>query len=204
VRQAAGRDAGQHGGVLTTRITRRFGLAVTLPLLQEVLEVAQVPVAAAGGIASGAGLAAVLAAGAEAGWVGTAFLACPETLSASGARDRVLAAGAEDTVYTRVFDVAQGVDWPWRWHGRALRNDFTDLWHDRAADLAGNEQVRSAFAQAVRSGDYTTAHVYAGQAVGLVRAARPAGQVVAELAEGAEALLRQRIPGLLGAPEDPS
>jgi nitronate monooxygenase len=183
---AQGSEAGGH-----------TGRVATLPLLQEVLEVAAVPVVAAGGIATPAGLAAVLAAGADGALVGTAFLACPETLLALPGRERVLAAGSEDTVYTRVFDVAQGLAWPWRWHGRALRNDFTDLWHDRTADLAGNEQARAAYDQALRAQDYATAHLYAGQAVGLVRRVRPASEVVAGLADGAEQLLRRRLAEVL-------
>jgi nitronate monooxygenase len=179
------------------------GRVATMPLLQAVLEVATGPVAAAGGIATGAGLAAVLVAGADAAWIGTAFLGCPETLAPQQARDLVIAAGHEDTVYTRVFDVAQGLPWPWHWHGRALRNDFTDLWHDRTADLAGNEQARAAFSEAVDASDYATAHAYAGQAVGLVRRCRPAAEVVTDLAESAERLLRERSATLFAPDPDP-
>ena len=40
----------------------------------------QLPVLASGGISDGRGLAAVLAAGAEGAWVGTAFLTTPEVV----------------------------------------------------------------------------------------------------------------------------
>src|SRR5262247_2865667 len=55
------------------------GLIATLPLVPTVVDaVAPVPVIAAGGIADGRGLAAVLALGAQAGWLGTRFLTAIE------------------------------------------------------------------------------------------------------------------------------
>lgn len=96
----------------------------TLPLLQIVLEAVESPVLAAGGVATGRGLAAVLAAGAAGGWAGTAFLACTEAATSPGARDRLFAATDLDTVYGRVFDIAQRLAWPTpayplRWAGAA-------------------------------------------------------------------------------------
>ena len=63
---ARGREGGGHG---------RDDVS-TLPLLQLVLDSVDLPVVAAGGIATARGLAAVLAAGAAGAWVGTAFLGC--------------------------------------------------------------------------------------------------------------------------------
>ncbi|HEY5426558.1 MAG TPA: nitronate monooxygenase, partial [Candidatus Tumulicola sp.] len=60
---AQGTEAGGHTGSVAT-----------LPLLQIVLEMTDRPVVAAGGIATGRGFAAVLAAGAAGAWVGTPFL----------------------------------------------------------------------------------------------------------------------------------
>src|SRR5258708_14885038 len=62
----------------------------TLPLLQAVLEVVQVPVLAAGGIASPSGVAAALAARAQGVWVGTRLLASPECDNTQQARERIL------------------------------------------------------------------------------------------------------------------
>jgi nitronate monooxygenase len=65
---AQGNEAGGHTGTMNL-----------LPLLVSVVEAyPDIPVMAAGGISSGRALAAVLAAGAEGAWVGTAFLATPE------------------------------------------------------------------------------------------------------------------------------
>ncbi|MEE2033048.1 NAD(P)H-dependent flavin oxidoreductase [Rhodococcus chondri] len=168
---AQGHEAGGHTG--------RIG---TLPLLQQVLEATSLPVLAAGGIASGRGLAAVLAAGAHGAFVGTALLASPETVGPAYARAKLLAAGSADTVYTDVFDKARHQPWPSRWGGRALTNSFTDRWHGAGAD-------EETIAEAYTGEDPDIGVVYAGEAAGLVRAEKPAGDVIRDIAAQAEALL---------------
>ncbi len=163
----------------------------TLPLLQGVLDAVEVPVVAAGGIATGRGLAAVLAAGAAGAWVGSALLTCPEAANDPAARARVLAARETDTVYGRVFDIAQGLGWPLEYGGRALTNSFTDRWIGHEAELAEDPAAREQLLAARQAADYDTAYVYAGQAVGLVTDERPAAVVVKDLAAGAESLLRR-------------
>ncbi|MCK2219383.1 nitronate monooxygenase [Actinomadura sp. ATCC 31491] len=160
----------------------------TLPLLQGVLDAVTVPVLAAGGIVTARGLAAVLAAGAEGGWAGTAFLGCAETTLPGPARRRVLDAPETGTAYGRVFDVAQRLAWPPEFGGRALRNAFFDRWHGREEELAGDEGARAELAAARRDGDYDAAYVYAGQGVGLVDRERTAADVVAGFA-GVDRLL---------------
>jgi nitronate monooxygenase len=184
---AQGTDAGGHTGTVGT-----------LPLLQLVLDAVDVPVIAAGGIATARGLAAVLAAGAAGAWVGTCLLASPEATTKPEARAKVLAAEEVDTVLTRVFDVAQGIPWPERFAGRALRNRFTDRWHGREAELATDAAAGSELATARATANYDIAYLYAGQAVGLVRASRPAAEVVRDLGEGALALLGEQLDRLLG------
>lgn len=173
---AQGTDAGGHTGHIGT-----------LPLLQDVLESTGLPVLAAGGIATGRGLAAVLAAGAAGAWIGTAFLACPETDGPSGARERILAADGSDTVYTTVVDRALGVPWPERWGTRVLRNAFTDRWHGQEREV--DAEARTALESARAAGDFDIADIDAGQAVGLVLESRPAGEVVRTIADDAAARL---------------
>ncbi|MFV8053495.1 NAD(P)H-dependent flavin oxidoreductase [Mycobacterium sp. 48b] len=93
----------------------------TLPLLAEVLDTVDVPVIAAGGISSARAVAAVLAAGAGAAWVGTVFAACSEALTPTGARDALLAAEGEATELTTEYDVAAGYRWPATIPERVLR-----------------------------------------------------------------------------------
>jgi nitronate monooxygenase len=182
---AQGTEAGGHTG-------RR----ATLPLLQEALTVTDRPVVAAGGIATGAGMAAVLAAGAAGVWIGTALLASPEALNSAAARARVQAAAGEDTVLTRAFDVAQGLAWPERWPGRALTNEFSRTWHGREEQLAGDLEACRRVVDARRADDLDQAPLYAGQAVGLVTSQRSATDVVRDLDAAAEKILRA-VPRLL-------
>lgn len=182
---AQGAEAGGHAGDVGT-----------LPLLQRLLDSVDIPVLAAGGIATGRGVAAALAAGAAGVWVGTCLLACPETAATDAARRRVVAAEETDTVRTRVFDLAQRIPWPEGFPGRALRNGFTQRWHGREDELAAHPAAADELRDARRAQDYDTMYVYAGQAVGLVSAERPAAEVVRELGEAAERQLRESMRSL--------
>jgi nitronate monooxygenase len=183
---AQGTEAGGHTG------GRTLG-----PLLQEVLTLTDRPVVAAGGIATGRAMAAMLVAGASGVWVGTALLACSEGLNTAAARDRVRAATGDETVLTRAFDVAEGIAWPERWPGRALVNDFSRRWHGRETELLEDDAARRLVVDARRTGDPAHAPLYAGEAVGLVTTERSATDVVRELDAEAEKALRA-VPRLLG------
>jgi nitronate monooxygenase len=174
---AQGTEAGGHTGAVGT-----------LPLLQIVLDMTDRPVLAAGGIASGRGYAAVIAAGAAGAWVGTPFLLATESRSTPQARARILAADETQTVLTDVFDRAQRKPWPAEFRGRALRNAFESEWHDRAGEV--DDAARARFAAAKAARDLDVAHVYAGESVGLLRAERPARDIVETLANDAAACLR--------------
>lgn len=177
---ARGAEAGGHG----------LDEMATLPLLDAVLDRADgTPVLAAGGLSTGRSLAAVLAAGASGAWIGTAFLACPEAANTPAARARICAARSDETIYTRVFDVAQRIPWPSPYGGRALANDFTRRWHGHEDALAQDEGASAHLSAAISAADYRVAHLYAGQGVGSVTAERPAADVVATLSAQAEHLL---------------
>src|SRR4051795_1645940 len=134
---AQGTDAGGHTGSVPT-----------LPLLEAVLAFAAVPVLAAGGVASGRGLAGALRMGCAGVWIGTRFFASREALGDDARKQRLVDAHENETIHTRVFDIAQGLAWPAEFPGRALRDDFTTRWHGREDELP--------------AGDYAGAHVYAG------------------------------------------
>jgi nitronate monooxygenase len=183
---AQGSEAGGH-----------TGQRATLPLLQEVLTLTDRPVVAAGGIATGRGMAAALVAGAAGVWIGTPLLACPEGLNSAAARARVRDASGEDTVLTRAFDVAQGLAWPERWPGRALVNEFSRAWHGREDDLRQDPAACERVIEARRTDDLDQGPVYAGESVGLVTAERSATDVVRDLDAEAERALRA-VTRLLG------
>lgn len=161
----------------------------TLPLVSEILDRVSIPVLAAGGIASGRGLAAVLAAGAAGAWLGTVFCTCAEALTSAATRRALLNADGGATVLTRVFDLAQGYPWPASIPERVLRNDFVDAWDGRDTELT--DDARHALAAAVAADDPRLAPVNAGQGVGLVAESRSAAEVIERLCVDAAALLRR-------------
>jgi NAD(P)H-dependent flavin oxidoreductase YrpB (nitropropane dioxygenase family) len=160
-----------------------------LPLLDEILDAVSVPVVAAGGIATARAVAAVLAAGADAVRVGTAFLAAEEADIHHDYQAAVLGAGGADTVLTTAF----ATGWPDAPH-RVLRSALdraTSLDNDSVGtiDLGGNRfpVPRLGVHAATRSfdGDTAATALYAGEGVGAVHHVRPAADIVAELMAGA-------------------
>lgn len=176
---AQGTEAGGHTGSVGT-----------LPLLQIVLEMTERPVVAAGGIASGRGLAAVLAAGAVGAWVGTPFLLAEEARNSPRARDRIMQSDETQTLYTSVYDRLQDKSWPEEFRARALRNPFGEAWTGREEELGEGSEARESFSRAKAAEDYDVAHVYAGQSVGLLDAVSPAATIVARIETQAYELLR--------------
>ena len=98
---AQGYEAGGHRGMFDPDIEdSRLG---TLALTRVLTQTVAVPVIAAGGIMDGAGIAAVLALGACAAQLGTAFIATDESLADAGYRERLFSDAAHHTVKTRVI-----------------------------------------------------------------------------------------------------
>ncbi len=176
---AQGTEAGGHTGTVGT-----------LPLLQIVLDMTDRPALAAGGIVTGRGLAAVLAAGAAGAWIGTPFLLATESRTPQGARTLIARSDETQTIRTSVYDRLQHSGWTPEFAGRALRNSFVELWHEREDELMRDAEAVAEFEAAKALGDYSVANVYAGQAVGLISAERPAAEIVREIASDAEARIR--------------
>ncbi|MGH9023331.1 MAG: nitronate monooxygenase, partial [Acidimicrobiia bacterium] len=170
-----GFEAGAHRGSFTNddRPDQDWGL---LALLGEVSRVTDLPLIAAGGIAGPRGVAAVLAAGADAAQAGTVFLRCPE----SGAHPVHQAALADPrfrvTAVTRAFSGRRA---------RGLVNRFM-LDHPSApcAYPEINNATRGLRSAAAARGDAQEMSLWAGQAF---RGAseHPAGEIVERLAAGA-------------------
>lgn len=154
--------------------------AGTLPLLQLATEQQQKPVIAAGGIGTARGVAAVLAAGASAAWVGTRFLSSTEASGHQNVKHAVREAGMDDTIYTRAFDVAQQLPWAPEFGGRALRNEFSATHADLSTWVASDE-LKEAMEQARAEADTALAPVYAGEAVQFVNVEQSAAQIMQEL-----------------------
>ncbi|MGY1624797.1 NAD(P)H-dependent flavin oxidoreductase [Geodermatophilus sp. SYSU D00965] len=167
-------------------------------LLDEVLAAVRIPVLAAGGIASGRALAAVLAAGADGARIGTLFIATEESAAHRSYKRAVLAAGPDSTVITGAFAVEcpvcatsprarvlrAAVDRLGVFEGDVVgtvRRGGEDVPLPRGAGLPPVAAV---------SGTVDAMALYAGTGVDEVTSVRPAGEVVAELAAAADRALR--------------
>ena len=170
-----GVEAGGHRGGFDDAAPGEIGL---LALLQQID--VDVPLIAAGGIATGRGVAAVLEAGARAAALGTAFMLCPEAGTAPAHRAAIAAPG--ETALTRAFTgrLARGIVNRWmREHGATAPSAYPDVHHLTA-------KIRAA---AREQGDADGFHLWAGQAHELAQPV-PAGELVTSLAAEAVRSLR--------------
>jgi nitronate monooxygenase len=189
---AQGVEAGGH-------VWSQVGTMVLLPAVVDA--VAPLPVIAAGGIADGRGLAAVLALGGAGAWIGTRFLATPEADAHDDWKHRIVAARETATVYSELFDLG----WPKAPH-RALRNSTYDLWEAAGRPPSGRRPGEGDLVARQRdgeallrysdsgpkpgaSGEIEATCLYAGQSAGLVRDIVPAGELVRRIGAEAEAAL---------------
>jgi enoyl-[acyl-carrier protein] reductase II len=162
----------------------------TLVLVRRVVKAVKLPVVASGGVADGAGIAALLALGADAVQLGTRFIATPEASVHDNYKRAVLAAEVDGSTL-----VARG-----RLPIRQLKNAFSEKFN--AAERAGASQEEldaifgaSSLKQAALDGDVEWGKVEAGQSAGLVDEILPAAEVVKRLiAELEEA--RRRLASL--------
>ena len=165
--------------------------AARSPLVPAVVDVAgDIPVAAAGGIADGRGLAAALMLGADGVLMGTRFFASQEAAALAGAKDRIVAASGDATIRSVLFDIARRNVWPAPYTGRVLENGFSERWRGREVELLQKQAEEAARYDAARAaGDFDTAAVIAGEAVDLIGDIPSAGEIVERVATEAEALL---------------
>ncbi len=171
-----GIEAGGHRGSFDDGAPGEIGL---LALLQLVPTVTDLPLVATGGIATGRAVAAVLALGAAAAQLGTAFMLCPEA-STAPAHKAAIESDAE-TRLTRAFTgrLARGVANRWMAeHDAGAPSAYPDVHHLTAG-------IRAA---ARERGDPDGFHLWAGQAHALAERV-PAGELTSRLAAEAQAAL---------------
>jgi nitronate monooxygenase len=180
---AQGAEAGGHRGIVRDDFSLDAGAPTIglLDLLDAVRAVTDLPLIAAGGIASGADIAAALRHGAIAAALGTAFLCCPEAGTSPSYRRALLEVPFSETTFTRAFTGRPA---------RALVNRFVREHHEGAP--AGYPEVhhltRPIRAAASAAGDLDNMHLWAGTRWRDVTQ-EPAADLVARLArELADAL----------------
>lgn len=181
---AQGTEAGGHGASRTT-----------LDIVPAIVDLAagRVPVVAAGGIADGRGLAAMMMLGAAGVLIGTRFYASVEADGAEEAKQRIRMAGGGDTVRGVVFDWSRNLLWPAPFTARSLVNDHVRRWTGNEIDLMQKSTAIAAdYAAAKAAGNFDVAAVFAGEAVGLIHDIPPAAEIVERIAVEAEQLLTGR------------
>jgi nitronate monooxygenase len=177
---AQGAEGGGHG------ISRG-----TFALVPAVADAAPgIPLAAAGGVADGRGLAAALMLGADGALVGTRFYATQEAMGPLAAKERIVAASGDKTIRSILFDIARRNVWPAPYTGRVLRNEFSERWRGREAELMQHQADEAArYDKARDTGDFDTAAVIAGEAVDMISDIPPAREVVERMVKEASARL---------------
>src|SRR5256714_1016868 len=181
---AQGTEAGGHGASRTT--------IDVVPAIID-LVAGRVPVAAAGGIADGRGLAAMMMLGASGVLLGTRFYASVEADGADDAKKRICAASSGNSVRGIIFDLSRSNVWPAPFTGRCLINDHARRWIGREVELLQNvQQVAAEYAAAKAAGNFDIAAVIAGEAVGLIHDIPPAAEIVGRILTEAEQILLGR------------
>jgi len=181
---AQGTEAGGHGASRTT-----------LDIVPAIVDLAagRVPVAAAGGIADGRGLAAMMMLGAAGVLLGTRFYASQECDGADEAKQRICAATGGSTVRSIIFDLSRNNVWPAPFNGRCLINDHARRWAGRELELLQNvKTVTAEYADAKAGGNFDIAAVIAGEAVGLIHDVPPAAEIVDRIVAEADQILLGR------------
>ena len=167
-----------------------WGQVTTMALVPRVVDaVPELPVLAAGGVADGRGIAAVLALGAEAAWIGTRFLLAEEARVHPRYQQLLQAATEADTLYTGRFEGG----WPNAPHRVLHRPTDWERAEEILAHYADGEaigQLSSNLPAPGVTGNIDAMCLYAGQSVGLVRERLPAAQIVETLGQETRQALR--------------
>jgi len=181
---AQGMEAGGHRGAFDAARaeTAAIGLFALLPAIVDAVEV---PVIATGGIADARGVAAALMLGASAVQVGTGLLRSPEAKLAPAWADAIGQAAPEDTMLTRAFSGRAG---------RSVATAYARAAAEPSSPSPAPYPVQRALTQAMRdtgtrTNDIDRIQAWAGQSARLA-VAKPAGEIVTALWNGAVAMLR--------------
>jgi nitronate monooxygenase len=179
---AQGTEAGGHGASRTT-----------LDIVPAIVDLAagRVPVVAAGGLADGRGLAAMLMLGASGVLMGTRFYASAEADGAEQAKRLICAANSGETVRGVVFDWSRKLLWPAPFTARTLINEHARTWTGREIELMQRaDQIAVDYAAAKAAGNFDVAAVFAGESAGLIHDVPPAAEIVDRIVTEADQILR--------------
>jgi NAD(P)H-dependent flavin oxidoreductase YrpB (nitropropane dioxygenase family) len=171
---AQGHDGGGHNSPIGT-----------MALIPQVVDaVGDTPVLGAGGIVDGRGVAAALMLGAQGVWIGSAFLASEEANIFDFQKQAILDATEEGTSISRSVTGKPA---------RIIRSKWTDYWVKEGVDPLPMPYQGAisgpVMAAANRAGRGDVNPGFAGQGIGMIKAVRPAKDILDDLVYGAEQAL---------------
>lgn len=171
---AEGGESGGHVGDLTT-----------MALVPQVCDATSLPVIAAGGIADGRGVAAAFMLGACGVQLGTRFLTALECNIHQNYKDKILKAKDTDTIVTgkRLGHPVRSLKTPFS--REYFKAEYTGISDEELEDLA-----TGALRLAVQEGDIQKGCFLAGQVASMVKKEQPAAEIVKEIMEEAEPILK--------------
>ncbi|KAJ7208470.1 NPD-domain-containing protein [Mycena rebaudengoi] len=171
---AQGIESGGHGS------GHGLPLLNLLPLILSAIPADGPPILAAGGMANGGHLAAVLSLGASGAVLGTRFLLAHESLYSDAQRKALVNARSDQSVRSMAWDHARNtLGWPTGVDGRGLRNSTVDDF-EKGVDM---EILKSKFTEGVKKQDTDRITVWAGTGVGQMSQTQTAKSIVDELHE---------------------
>ncbi|MCY9578519.1 NAD(P)H-dependent flavin oxidoreductase [Paenibacillus alvei] len=154
---AQGSEAGGHRGTFAGE--PHSSLVGTLALVPLIVDHVATPVIAAGGIMDGRGIAAVMALGAQAAQLGSAFLLCKESGAHPAYQAAICSSDERSTVITKTISGKPA---------RGIRNELIHRLESCSASIPAypimNELTRSVRQAAARNSDPQYMSLWAGQA----------------------------------------
>lgn len=172
---AEGGESGGHVGELTTMV-----------LVPQVCDATNLPVIAAGGIADGRGMAAAFMLGACGVQMGTRFLSAEECTIHPSYKEKILKATDLCTMVT-----GRRLGHPVRSLRTTFAREYAKAEYGGMPDEDLEALGRGALRLAVQEGDSEKGCFLSGQIAAMVRKEQPAAEIIREVAEGAEPLLRR-------------
>ena len=162
-----------------------IGEATTMTLVPQVVDAVGIPVIAAGGIADGRGFAAAMMLGAQAVQMGTRFVVASESIVHGNYKQKVIAAKDIDTAVT-----GRSTGHPIRCIRNKTTREYLKLEKEGATLEELEKLTLGGLRRAVMDGDVVEGSVMAGQIAGLVKKEQPCTEIIQEIMEQAEKLLK--------------
>ena len=172
---AEGFEAGGHNGREET---------TTMVLIPQVRKAVKIPLIAAGGIGTGAGMAAAFALGADAVQIGSRFVATPESSAHQNFKDAVVKAKEGETILTlkQLTPV------------RLIKNEFYQKVYTAEQQGASAEKIAEILGRArakkgMFEGDLNEGELEIGQISGAIDDVKPAAEIVKEITDECKTIM---------------